>query len=390
MHFRLFDVCGIPVYGLGACLLVSGFAFLTAMALLLRRRRENLAPAIDLTVLMWVGYTLLARVLYAVNAREWTFFTEFEVSKFQDGAWGGQIGFALFVALYLPFSRVPVRSLTDALAVSWAMATIWHKIGCFLAGCCHGAETSVPWAVVFPQDGLCALAGRPIHPTQLYDAGAALLISAGLLAAYLRRRGEGRLLWWWGLLYAVTKFASEWTRGDGGTRFPMLGPLTTAMAVEIVAAIACVAVLMRPVLWRRFVEWQEKRAEVATGPNQFISRRMAFSITLVNVGLAITAAIGTYLVAPAWSPVAFVGYYVLGGLVTNPALRFFGLRLVDGRGGEPGVMRLVVRGLASALGAALVLWLFRPLFDRRGRSLGDACAGTVLVRRTVDRASVAC
>ncbi len=57
--------------------------------------------------------------------------------------------------------------------------------------------------------------GMPLHPTQLYDAGAELLILIVLLVT--ERRGKpfaGRTFWLYMLLYAISRFIVEIYRGD--------------------------------------------------------------------------------------------------------------------------------------------------------------------------------
>ena len=57
--------------------------------------------------------------------------------------------------------------------------------------------------------------GIPLHPTQLYEAGAALLILGFLLATERRGRAfAGRTFWLYMLLYAVSRFIIEIYRGD--------------------------------------------------------------------------------------------------------------------------------------------------------------------------------
>ncbi|MHB8893410.1 MAG: prolipoprotein diacylglyceryl transferase, partial [Candidatus Limnocylindrales bacterium] len=93
-------------------------------------------------------------------------------------------------------------TLADSAVTATAVGIVLIRIGCFLNGCCAGEVTTLPWGVTFPygsdawgqqllsgQGGLLALAGRvePVHPTQLYEAGAAVLCAA--LASLVRRRG---------------------------------------------------------------------------------------------------------------------------------------------------------------------------------------------------------
>src|SRR5919202_7107424 len=74
-----------------------------------------------------------------------------------------------------------LASATPALAVGHAIG----RIGCFLVGDDYGRPTDLPWAVAFPE-GLPPTTDR-VHPTQLYEM-AALLVLAAVLIAW-RRRG---------------------------------------------------------------------------------------------------------------------------------------------------------------------------------------------------------
>jgi prolipoprotein diacylglyceryltransferase len=89
-------------------------------------------------------------------------------------------GVAAVVAVVLVASRAPrraARELADAVAPSGIAALGIGRIGCFLAGCCWGRATALPWGVVFPELGPPAR-----HPLQLYSAA-----FDGLLAAVLWR-----------------------------------------------------------------------------------------------------------------------------------------------------------------------------------------------------------
>jgi phosphatidylglycerol:prolipoprotein diacylglycerol transferase len=99
------------------------------------------------------------------------------------------------------------------------------RIGCFLAGCCYGRPSDVPWAVHFPE-----LSG-PVHPTQLYDSLAALLLTGVLLFRYPRRKFDGECIAILLMGYPVLRSITEAFRGDadrGG-----LGPLSTSQWISI-------------------------------------------------------------------------------------------------------------------------------------------------------------
>jgi phosphatidylglycerol:prolipoprotein diacylglycerol transferase len=128
-----------------------------------------------------------------------------------------------------------------------ALGHVIGRLGCLLAGCCYGKPTTVPWGITFTSPDAAANVGTPLgiplHPTQLYDAGAELLILVLLLLT--ERRGRpfaGRTFWLYMLLYAISRFIIEFYRGD--ERGIILG-LSTSQFVSVVIAPLAVLMLLR-------------------------------------------------------------------------------------------------------------------------------------------------
>ena len=95
-----------------------------------------------------------------------------------------------------------------------ALGHVVGRFGCFFAGCCWGKPTDVPWAITFTNPYAAANVGTPLnvplHPTQLYEAGAEALILGLLLATERRGRNyPGRTFWLYMLLYAISRFIIE-------------------------------------------------------------------------------------------------------------------------------------------------------------------------------------
>src|SRR5262245_3692263 len=65
--------------------------------------------------------------------------------------------------------KLPMWTVADALTPSFALGTVFGRIGCFLNGCCYGKPTHLPWGVVFPPDSFAGLefGTTPVHPSQL-------------------------------------------------------------------------------------------------------------------------------------------------------------------------------------------------------------------------------
>jgi phosphatidylglycerol:prolipoprotein diacylglycerol transferase len=161
--------------------------------------------------------------------------------------YGGLIA-AVGVALWLVRRyELPMWTTADLFAPGIALGHVIGRFGCLLAGCCYGRPTSMPWAVTFTDPVAAANVGTPLgiplHPTQLYDAGAELLILVVLLAT--ERKGRpfpGRTFWLYILLYGISRFIIEFFRGDD--RGMILG-VSTSQFVSLVAIPLAVAVLLR-------------------------------------------------------------------------------------------------------------------------------------------------
>lgn len=99
--------------------------------------------------------------------------------------------------------------VADAAVPALGSGLVLMRVGCFLNGCCYGKVTDLPWGVTYPagssawaqqviegRTGVLGLAGmtHPVHPTQLYEALAAVVL-ASLAFGFLGRRdsqGQGR------------------------------------------------------------------------------------------------------------------------------------------------------------------------------------------------------
>jgi prolipoprotein diacylglyceryltransferase len=130
---------------------------------------------------------------------------------------GGIALLALTVPLACSALRLPWRRFGDRLIPMAAVALIFIRLGCFMNGCCFGSVSTRPWAIRFPAGSdvfwyqqaqgwidADALASLPVHPLQLYFAGASFAIFVVLLAARHRPVFPGQIQ----LLFYFLFFAS--------------------------------------------------------------------------------------------------------------------------------------------------------------------------------------
>jgi phosphatidylglycerol:prolipoprotein diacylglycerol transferase len=174
--------------------------------------------------------------------------------------YGGLIGATLVAFWYIKRHGLPLWTTCDMFAPGIALGHVVGRLGCLMAGCCYGTPTSVPWAITFTDPFAAANVGTPLniplHPTQLYEAGAELLILVFLLVT--ERKGRtfpGRTFWGYMLLYAISRFIIEFYRGD--ERGLIMG-LSTSQFISLV--LAPLSLIMLVVLRRRVTSPEPARA----------------------------------------------------------------------------------------------------------------------------------
>lgn len=254
MHPILFEIGGFPVYTYGVLLAA---AYLLGLQFALIRAR---ARGLDGNRVMDLGIWIIISAL--VGAKLLLLIVDFDTFRRNPGElvtlmrsggvfYGGLIAAVVVAIWYLRRHRLPVWSVTDAFAPGIALGHVIGRMGCFFAGCCFGRATDVPWAVTFTNRYAAENVGTPlnvpIHPTQLYEAGAELVILMVLLV--MERRGRsfpGRTFWGYLLLYGITRFIIEFYRGDARG---MVGDLSTSQFVSVI--LVPLSIVMLFVLSRR-------------------------------------------------------------------------------------------------------------------------------------------
>jgi phosphatidylglycerol:prolipoprotein diacylglycerol transferase len=172
-------------------------------------------------------------------------------SIFQSGGvfYGGLIGGALVAWWYARRHGLAGWSTADALAPGVVLGQAIGRLGCFAAGCCWGKPTSLPWAVTFTDVYASRAVGTPmdtpLHPSQLYESGAAFLIFAFLLWLLPRKRFNGQVTLAYVALYSAVRFGLEFLRGDPERGSWFGGALSTSQVIAIVLLLGTAVLLPR-------------------------------------------------------------------------------------------------------------------------------------------------
>lgn len=218
MKIELFKIGSLSVHGYG---FMIGLGFIIALFMgEFRAKSKNMKDeaVIDLAIIAGVTGFIGAKLLYIIVS-----FKEFMVNPLavigSEGfvVYGGIISGVLCCYLYCRVKKLKFMEYFDLVMPEIAVAQGFGRIGCFLAGCCYGRETTSAFGVVFPENSL-APAGVKLIPTQLISAAGDFLIAAVLIiladTAIKKRKTAGDIGCAYMLLYGVGRFFVEFLRND--------------------------------------------------------------------------------------------------------------------------------------------------------------------------------
>jgi len=130
---------------------------------------------------------------------------------------GGFFLGTLVGVLYVRLTELPFWNIFDFGSPSLALGISLARIGCFLGGCCYGKETSLLWGVQFPNYSLVAQKygiQHLVHPTQIYESLAGVIIFVVLLVILKHRKFEGQVFLSFVILYSIVRILNDAVRGD--------------------------------------------------------------------------------------------------------------------------------------------------------------------------------
>ena len=214
MKIDLFSIGPLTVHGYG---LMIGIGVLCCIFMGMKRAKKNgLSEDAVIDIAIWgllAGF-LGAKLLYVIV--EWKRFLADPLSVLgSEGfvVYGGIIAGVLAAIIYCKRKKLVFLEYFALCSASIALAQGFGRIGCFLAGCCYGRETTSSLGVVFPEGSL-APAGVKVLPTQLFSSAGDFGIMFVLLWHYHHRKKVGDTGFLYMLLYGIGRFGIEFLRND--------------------------------------------------------------------------------------------------------------------------------------------------------------------------------
>lgn len=259
MYPVLFHIKNFPVNTYGVFL---ALAFLCAIFVTVRLAvRDGLPKEKIYDLCLWLLLSSL------VGSKLLMLFTEpeyranpkllFSLDFLRSGGvfYGGLIGAVIAGFFLMRRWKLPWWKTADACAPGIALGNFFGRQGCFSAGCCWGKPTTLPWGVQFTDAGHDVTGvptGVHLHPTQLYESFAMLIVFFFLLWLHKKKKFSGQVILAYAVIYATVRFLIEFVRDDPrGDVFGLttLTGLSTSQLIGLVAGVAALITLI--VRWRR-------------------------------------------------------------------------------------------------------------------------------------------
>lgn len=235
--------------------LMMFLAFVAAGWILARQfKHYGLDPDVASSMVVYaaIGGIVGAKIYYAILFKDWRLLFD------RAGLvwYGGLIGGFLACSWLIRRNKIDYLTAADAAAPALSIGYALGRIGCFLVGDDYGRPTDAWYGIAFPKGappttadslrsfGVAVDPSIPgdavlrVHPTQLYEAGAALLMFGILM--WLNRKPHGRGLAWglFLILLGIERFLVEIVRAKDDRFF---GNFTVAQIISVLLVIAGIA-----------------------------------------------------------------------------------------------------------------------------------------------------
>lgn len=218
--FPYFYIFGRPIGTYGLCMLAG---FLLAFVLSLRKGRrcgllfEDLLICAALAMgfgmvggnLLYVFVTYpLKQIVALITAGDLRFLGSGIV--FYGGLIGGILGGLLGLRIAKCKFETVVRCIVPYIPLGHAIG----RVGCVMAGCCHGFSYDGPFALYYPHSVSGLSPEQGYFPVQLLEALVNIIICLFLCCYEKKAKRASNLLFAYLGMYAVSRFLLEMLRGD--------------------------------------------------------------------------------------------------------------------------------------------------------------------------------
>lgn len=244
MRRVLFHIGSYTVYSYGMMIFLGIVcAYLTA-EFRAKKRGLNSDNVFDMSMLSVIGGAVGAKLLFYIVEIKAVIANPSILLQIKDGfvVYGGIIGGIISCLIYCKKKKLDPAEWFDLIIPEIAIAQAFGRIGCLLAGCCYGAETTSAFHIVFTSSDY-APNNVWLYPTQIMSAMLNLLnfvLLTQVIARLTKKKGVVTACYL--IFYSIGRFVIEFFRGD--LERGAVGALSTSQFISIFILIAGIALLI--------------------------------------------------------------------------------------------------------------------------------------------------
>lgn len=211
--------------------------------------KNEINPDLTSDLSFWLLMTgfLGARILFVVTRLDYFLQNPADIFKVWEGGlvfFGGLISATAYGTWFIYKHKLNFWKLIDILTPGLVIAHAFGRFGCVGAGCCYGKPTDLPWGIRLNSELVeIQMRGIPLHPTQLYEAGALLILFAGLIYVFKNKKIDGQVGLSYFMVYPVIRSVIEIFRGDTIRGFVIDEVLSTSQFISILVFAGALYVL---------------------------------------------------------------------------------------------------------------------------------------------------
>lgn len=248
MRPTLFTIGSLPIRSYEV---MVALGFLIALYIAVRRAKKKNIPfrfMFDLGLCILISGFVGARIFYILqHIRSYDSLADTFSMIWEGGLtfYGGFVLASLVGFIYLRSRRLPIAGVVDIIAPSLALGEGISRIGCFLAGCCFGKPTGLPFGVTFPENSLTGIItdSQKVHPTQLYSSIILFCIFIILITFQRYTKFSGQLFLSYMIMYSIYRFSIDFLRYY--TPEEHLGILASSQVTSLVLGLLAIIIMIR-------------------------------------------------------------------------------------------------------------------------------------------------
>lgn len=241
MHPILVKIGSLNIYSYGLFVAIGFLLAIRVAAWEIDRKGLDRESFYDMAFWLVVAAIVGARLFHVLVYWPYYAANPSEIYRLWNGGlvfYGGMIAGLAACLVFLRRRGIPFLPMFDAVSLGIPLGLAFGRIGCTLAGCCYGKPTAAAWGIVFSDPACLAPLHVPLHPTQLYESLAGLVIFGILLATRDRFVTPGMRSWTMLILYGVARSVLEVFRDDPRG---FVGPFSESQIVSAVLVLYAAA-----------------------------------------------------------------------------------------------------------------------------------------------------